>query len=82
MEDTRHIVESTSNKAAGRNFLKGKLSRFANSNKIAYLASKEDTPSDTRAADIDRMLDDFQDSEEIAFTSIADVPISDFEEVA
>ena len=80
VENTRHVVESASNKAAGRNFLYSRYGRYCNAIKIAHLASKDDRPNDKRFDDIARMIEDFEDSQEIAFTSIADVPINDFEE--
>lgn len=78
IEDTRDVVRATSNRAVGRNFLKGRLGRFVDSVKIAYLGLREDK-TDT-ADDITNMIDNFITSEEIAFTCISDVPISDLED--
>ena len=77
IEDTRDVVRATSNRAVGRNFLKGKLGRFVNSVKIAYLGSREDKSN--TADDISDMIDNFITSEEIAFTCISDVPLADLE---
>ena len=75
IDDTRQVVEATCNKAIGRNFIHGKFGRFINSIKIAYLAGrKANGDKDSKKSDIVHMLADFEDSAEIAFTTVADVP--------
>ena len=78
IENTTEIVKAAASKAVGRNFLHGKFGRFINSLKINYLASKSNVGKDsTKLGDISRMLDDFENANEIAFTSLSDVPLSD-----
>ena len=78
-EETRHVVESTTNKAVGRNFLLRRLGKFINSAKIAYLTRSGKGTAATD--DISEMLDTFKSSNEIAFTTISDVPMTELEDV-
>ena len=76
IDDTKHVVEATCNKAVGRNFMKGKFGRFINHIKVAYLSQREnDSSTESRKCDITNMLDDFQDSNEISFSTVSDVPM-------
>ena len=74
IENTTEIVKAAASKAVGRNFLHGKFGRFINSIKINYLASKTKVGKDSKLGDISRMLDDFENANEIAFTSLSDAP--------
>ena len=76
IDDTKHAVEATCNKAVGRNFIKGKFGRFINHIKVAYLSQRDDDKSaDSPKCDITNMLDDFRDSNEISFSTVSDVPM-------
>jgi len=76
LDDTKEVVSATCNKGVGRNFIRRKFGRFINSIKIAYLSSKSDnSKSNATKGDIVRMLDDFEHSDEISFTTLSDVPI-------
>ena len=79
IDDARQVVTSTSNKATGRNFAFGKWGRFINSVKMAYIANRDrrQEEGDTVKDDITRMIDDLEQSDEIAFTSLSDVPVED-----
>ena len=76
--ETLHVVNSASNKPAGRNYLFSKLGKFISNAKISYLAQKQYSP-DTKKSDIEMMFDDFESSEEIAFTVLSDVPYSELD---
>ena len=80
VDDTKHVIEATTNKAAGRNFIKTKFGKFVSSIKLAYLKKRDDIDKGNNTApdDISRMLDDFEKSDEVAFTAISDVPVTDF----
>ena len=80
IENTKEIVKAAASKAVGRNFLRGKFGRFINSIKINYLASKDNVGKSSKLGDISRMLGDFENAQEIAFTSLSDVPLSDLTE--
>ena len=76
IDDARHVVEAACNKAVGRNFIKGKFGRFVNNIKVAYLSERENNKStESPKCDITNMLDDFHDSNEIAFSTVSDVPM-------
>ena len=80
IENTTEVVKAAASKAVGRNFLRGKYGKFINSIKINYLYSKDDDGKSSKLDDISRMLDDFKNAGEIAFTSLSDVPLSDLTE--
>ena len=77
IENTTKVVKAAASKAIGHNFLRGKLDKFINSTKINYLASKSNIGTDSKIGDIARMFEDFENSDETAFTSLSDVPLSD-----
>ena len=79
VEITKQVVEATCNKSVGRNFLHKGIGRFINSIKIAYLCSKHDGEKSEAEDDISRMLENFESSEEIAYTCLSDVPIDQLE---
>ena len=80
IENTTEIVKAAASKAVGRNFLRGKFGKFINSIKINYLVRRDDIGKNSTLGDIERMLDDFKNAEEIAFTALSDVPLSDLTE--
>ena len=79
MEITKQGVEATCNKSVGRNFLHKGIGRFINSIKITYLCSKHDEEKSEAEDDISRLLENFESSEEIAYTCLSDVPIDQLE---
>jgi hypothetical protein len=76
-EDVNHVMESACNKAAGRNYIFKKFGRFVDSLKMAYINCKSNgkLPLDD---DIQSLLQNFQDSEEVAYTTLCDIPINEF----
>jgi len=75
VDDTRYVVESACSKAAGRNFMRTKFGKFINSIKMNYLSKKYTKTPDAKD-DISDMLGNFAESNEIAFTTLSDVPLS------
>ena len=61
---------------AGTTYVFSKFKKFLSRTKVAYLASKDQ--GKTKEDDITRMLDQFENSDQIKFTSITDVPTSEF----
>ena len=71
IESTKSVVEATSNKAAGRNFLTRGIGRFINSIKIAYLTDKYGDHASDKEDDISKMIGNFEQSNEIAYTCLS-----------
>jgi hypothetical protein len=68
-------MESTCNKAAGRNYIFKKFGRFVDSLKMAYINCKSNKmlPLDD---DIQSLFQNFQDSEKVAYTTLCDILIN------
>ena len=77
ISDTQHVVAATCNKTAGRNLVFTKFGRFINNAKTAYLAGRDGRKESGKKSDVERMLDNFQDSNEVQFTCISDVPLEE-----
>ncbi len=76
-ETVYHVVDSACNKAAGRNYMFRRFGKFISSMKVAYLHCKNNelgNPDD----DIHSMLINFENSNEIRFTTLSDVPKQEF----
>ena len=78
IEDALHVVNSTSNNGAGRNYLHGRFGKFVNLIKVAYLGRKANGKLDSTKDEIDIMMGDFVNSDEISFISLSDVSATDF----
>ncbi len=72
-----NVVESTCDKAQGRNFTRGKFRKFINSLKVDYLFQKSKQTEDL-SDDIECMLDDLEKSEGISLTTLSDVRIHEY----
>ncbi|KAL7526628.1 hypothetical protein ACHAWF_001849 [Thalassiosira exigua] len=79
--DSKHVMMATCNKAAGRNYMFSKFGKFINRAKVAYLAGRDDSSSgsmdNSLTTDISRMIENLRSSEEVSFTCLSDVPLSD-----
>ncbi|KAL7528985.1 hypothetical protein ACHAXR_004319 [Thalassiosira sp. AJA248-18] len=82
INDVKHITESHTSARTARNFIYKKFGQFIASAKIAYLASKNDDGSMKKSDDIHNMLDMFESSNEVRFTSLSDVPLTQYYEIA
>ena len=74
-QDTHHVTNSTC-VTSGRNYVFSKFKQFLSRAKVAYLMSKDQ--GITKEDDITQMLDQFENSDQIKFSSITDVPTSEF----
>jgi len=76
-ESTRHVSKSSSI-SSGRNYVFSRYGKFFSRMKVAYLLSKDKTNGSCSATDdIARMLSNFENSNDIKFTTISDVPTSE-----
>ncbi len=73
-ETIHHVVESACNKTAGRNYMFKRIGKFISSMEVAYLNRKNNQEDLKRGEDIDLMLENFEKSNEIRFTTLSDVP--------
>eukprot|EP00804_Cyclotella_cryptica_P003597 CCRYP_002199-RA/>CCRYP_002199-RA protein AED:0.32 eAED:0.33 QI:0/0/0/1/0/0/3/0/218 len=73
-EDVNHVMESACNKAASRNYIFKKSGKFVDSLKMATATARK-LPLDD---DIQSLLQNYQDSEKVAYTTLCDTPINDF----
>ena len=78
IEDALHVVNSTSNNGAARNYLHGRFGKFVNLIKVAYLCRKANGKLNSTKDDIDFMMENFVNSDEISFISLSDVSAKDF----
>ena len=78
IEDALHVVNSTSNNGAGRNYLHGRFGKFFYLIKVANLGRKANGKLDSTKDEIDIMMGDFVNSDEISFISLSDVSATDF----
>lgn len=80
-ESTRSVMTSGSNKALGRNYLFTTTGKYLNNVKLAYLDRKEKAKDGSKGSetmdDIEKMLDNFENSQEISFTTLSDMPLAD-----
>ena len=74
-ESTCHVAKSSST-SSGRNYVFSRYGKFLSRLKVAYLLSKGQSKS-SATDDIARMLDNFEKSDDIKFTTISDVPTSE-----
>jgi hypothetical protein len=77
IEDALHVVNSTSNNEATRNYLHGRFGKFVNLNKVAYLVRKANGKLDSTNDEIAIIMGDFVNSDEISFVSLLDVSATD-----
>ena len=75
-EETLAVMRSSSNNASGRNYLFTTTGRFLHRVKLAYLERKSKGDTGLRD-DIDSMIDNFENSQEVKFTTLCDVPLSE-----
>jgi hypothetical protein len=78
IKETLHFVKSTSNNGSAQNYLHGKVGKFVNIIKIAYLHRRENGHLLSKKDDIDHMMENFELSEDISFVSLSDVPVKEF----
>ena len=78
IEDALHMVNSTSNNGASRNYLHGRFGKFVNLIKVANLGRKANGKLDSTKDEIDIMMGDFVNSDEISFITLSDVSATDF----
>jgi hypothetical protein len=78
IKDALHVMNSTSNNGAARNYLHGQFGKFVNLIKVAYLGRKANGKLDSTKDDIDYMMDNFVNSDEISFISLFDVSGKEF----
>ena len=82
-DNARSIMNATCNRSAGRNFLYNRFGKYLNRMKMAYVDTQRNAddgdviPSTTKKDDILRMIDDMQNSQEVSYTCLSDVPTSD-----
>ncbi len=76
-QDTVHVMNSSSSKAAGRNYFFSKFGILLDSLKAAYLKNKSQMKQSV-SDDIENLVSDFQESGKVAFTTISDVHRSEF----
>ena len=65
--------------AAGRSYVFSRFKKFLERIKVAYLMSRDDKADGPD--DVARMLSRFENSDEIKFTTISDVPTSELRDV-
>ncbi len=78
IEDAHHVVYSTSNNGAARNYLRGQFGKFVNLIKVAYLGRKANGKLDSTKDNIDYMTENFVNSDEISFISLSNVSGKEF----
>ena len=69
-------MDATTDKASGRMFLLRRTGRYFDTIKLTYLDRKMKGPNKS-GDDIDSMIKNFELSNEIKFTTLSDVPVSD-----
>ena len=77
LESISNMVDSTCNKAHARNYMFTKFRTFISHVKMSFLHRKQNTPDLDTSDEISRMLANFEDSNEIRYTSLSDIPMSD-----
>ncbi len=77
-ETVYHVLESACDKTAGRNYIFKRFGMFISLMKVAYLNCKINQNDDGGGDDIDSMLANFEKSNKIDFTTLSDVPQSEF----
>ena len=78
VEETVAASDANACYASGRNYLRRKIGKYFNRMKVAYLQSSEKDDTLSQKNDIRQMLDMFENSNEICFTSLSDVPIDQY----
>lgn len=78
-EEVGHVVQATCNKGSRRNYMFTKFCRFLIRAKLAYLDQVASGKYAGLRDDIANMIDKFESSNEIKFTALSDVPLSDLE---
>ncbi len=71
MEEVLHVVNATSNNGFSCNYLHGKLEKFVNIIKIAYLCRRENGTINSAKEDIDGMMENLAESNEISCVSLS-----------
>jgi len=74
-ENTKNVIDATSDKASGRNFLLRTMGINFDTIKLTYLDCKM-KGHDKSGDDIDCMIKNFELSNKIKFTTLSDVPMS------
>lgn len=81
-ETTRHVMDATCDKGAGRNFLFCSMGCYFNRLKLAYLDCVGQNEGNTNTSDdSSRMLQNFENADEIKFTTLSDVPVSELKDM-
>ena len=76
--ETKGVSDATCSDACGRNFAFAKFRRFVSQAKIAWMDSGNKPKNSNTTDDISNMLQSFENSNEIKFTTLSDIPLSDF----
>ena len=82
-DNARSVMNASCNRSAGRNFLYNRFGKFLNQIKMSYVDTQNNAadgdviPKTTKKDDILRMMDDMQNSQEVSYTCLSDVPTSD-----
>mgnify|MGYP000915183693 CR=1 FL=1 len=75
-------MNATCNRSAGRNFLYNRFGKFLNQMKMAYVDTQRNAADGdvistrTQKDDILRMMDDMQNSQEVSYTCLSNIPPS------
>jgi hypothetical protein len=82
VESISNIVDSTCTMANGRNYMFTKFHKFMSQVKLSFMRRNKytDGPHIDTATDISRMLANFENSDEIKYTVLSDIPISELRE--
>ena len=73
-----HVVNTTANNRAGRNYLCLSIDKLVSLVKIAYLSHKANGKHQSTDNGIKHMISNFKDSNETSFISFSDVPIQEY----
>jgi hypothetical protein len=79
VESLSDMVDSTATKASARNYIFKKFDKFLSSLQVSFVLRDKsaEEPNIGTATDISRMLTNFENSNEIKYTVLSDIPISD-----
>ena len=78
VENTLNVVNASANKGTGRNYLRSLMVKYISLIKISYMSQKACGKNHSTTNDIEIMINNFKESNEIAFISFSDVPVQDF----
>lgn len=71
-----HLAQSCCGNGVSRNYVFSKRGRFLSCSKVAYLYDRDNNISNDFLSDYDKLLDYFQKTDDIAYTVLWNIPVS------